>query len=60
MDIKECNGGDKPCAHFSVAVVTPTCLAFDAPVSTVEKCGGKLIKLALKKRKLNEKLKGKK
>jgi hypothetical protein len=55
-----CAGGAKPCPHFTErAGEAPWCAAFGRPLDDVQRCGSKLIKAALKKRKLNTKLKGK-
>ena len=48
------------CKHLTADGVTPFCAVFRKAVSEVRKCGPKLIKLALKRHKLNDQLKGKK
>ena len=58
MNLAKCNGA-KPCPHFATVGVTPHCNVFAMPVASVGKCNGKLIKLALKKQKHSDKLKGK-
>ena len=59
MNVTICYGGAKPCEHLSTDGAAPFCKAFRKPVAEVERCGPKLVKLALKSRKLQEKLKGK-
>jgi hypothetical protein len=60
MNLSSCNGGKKPCPHLTADGSTLFCAAFREPLSEVRRCGPKLIKLALKRHKLNDKLKGKK
>ena len=55
-----CQGGSRPCEHLADEGGRPYCAAFARPVSDVPRCGPKLVKAALKKQKLDEKLKGKK
>ena len=59
MDIKHCNGGAKPCGYQTVDGAVPFCAVFRKPIAQVSKCGPKLVKLELKKQKLDQKLKGK-
>lgn len=55
-----CAGGSKPCPHLAERVgEEPWCAAFGCSLTGVRRCGPKLIKAALKKRKLETKLKGK-
>ncbi len=60
MKPSTCLAGDKPCPHLVDQGGQDYCTAFGKPVETVNKCGPKLVKAALKKQKLDEKLKGKK
>jgi hypothetical protein len=60
MKLEICNGGARPCVHLDADGPVPFCDAFRKPLAEVRKCGPKLIKLALKKNKLSDKLKGKK
>ena len=55
-----CTCGADACPHLADEGGLPYCKAFARPVSDIAKCGPKLVKAALKKRKLDEKLKGKK
>ena len=56
-----CAGGAKPCRHLIERPgEEPRCAAFARPMADVRRCGPKLIKAALKKQKLRNKLKGKK
>lgn len=56
-----CAGGAKPCPHFAERPgEEPRCAAFARPLADVTRCGPKLIKAALKKQKLRNKLQGKK
>lgn len=56
-----CAGGAAPCPHLTErAGEEPWCAAFEKPAVAVRRCGPKLIKLALKKQKLRNKLKRKK
>lgn len=56
-----CAGGAKPCRHLTERPgEEPWCAAFARPLAGVTRCGPKLIKAALKKQKLRNKLKGKK
>ena len=56
-----CAGGAKPCRHLTERPgEEPWCAAFARPLADVTRCGPKLIKAALKKKKLRSKLKGKK
>lgn len=56
-----CAGGAKPCRHLiDRPGDEPWCAAFGRPVADVTRCGPKLIKAALKRKKLRAKLKGKK
>jgi len=48
------------CAYLADEGGQPYCTAFARAVADVRKCGPKLVKAALKKQKLDEKLKGKK
>jgi len=59
MNNSVCSGGT-PCEHLASEGGLPYCKAFAMPVSDVPKCGPKLVKAALKKQKLDEKLKGRK
>jgi hypothetical protein len=56
--LEVCNGA-KPCPHLAAVGATPFCKAFRLPVADVQRCGPKLVKAALKKQKLDKKLKGK-
>lgn len=56
-----CAGGAKPCRHLTERPgEEPWCAAFARPLADVTRCGPKLIKAALKRKKLRAKLKGKK
>ena len=56
-----CAGGAASCPHLiERAGEEPWCAAFARPLADVTRCGPKLIKAALKKRKLRNKLQGKK
>ncbi|HRR33125.1 MAG TPA: hypothetical protein P5026_03425 [Kiritimatiellia bacterium] len=56
-----CAGGAASCRHLiGRAGEEPWCAAFGRPVADVTRCGPKLIKAALKRKKLRAKLKGKK
>jgi len=53
-----CNGGESPCGHLTVNGAVPFCNVFRKPIADVVRCGPKLVKAALKRRKLDRKLKG--
>ncbi|MCL2103449.1 MAG: hypothetical protein FWH21_00100 [Kiritimatiellaeota bacterium] len=59
MRIEFCNGRARPCGHLAVDGAVPFCKAFRKRIADVKRCGPKLIKLALKRNKLSDKLKGK-
>jgi len=58
MKTEFCNGAE-PCPHLTVNGTVPFCSAFRKPIADVSKCGPKLVKAALKRKKLDQKLKGK-
>lgn len=55
-----CSRGGATCPHLADEGGQPYCTAFARAVADVGKCGTKLVKAALKKQKLDERLKGKK